>query len=444
MTTIGGAPPRTRRRRTDRLASAWLVAAVVLAAIGIVGRSSLPQPLWTLVHVVTLGVLTNAILQWSWYFARTLLRLSEDDRRAGRDAVIRTVAFNIVLVALFAAMWRGAAMAAAALAVGVALVISWHGMAMLRAGRTRLASRFAVVVRFYVAASAFLVAGSVIASLLSVALLSPDPADWLLGYQDRLTVAHAVVNLGGWVGLSIAGTVVTLGPTMLRTRIDERAVSHAIAALPWLVLGITAAAIAATVGWPPGVGLGLLCFATALLAGIAVPLVRTALAKAPRTYATWTMAAGFGWIVVGLVAVATCAFLASGPADLRAITLPWIAVLLVGGIGQVFIGALTYLLPVVIGGGPRALRSGMVVLETAWPARVALRNSALAVIAATGALTSQVHPWLWSVVLVAFGIDVVLFAVAGARQARSRRADAAAPSHPANPTSPSTSTRRTL
>ena len=175
MTAIDGptraAPPRRRRPRTDRLASVWLVAALVIAGIGLVSRSALPQPLWTLVHVVTLGVLTNAILQWSWYFARTLLRLPDDDPRAGRDAVIRTVAFNVVLVGLFAAMWTARTIAVVAFATGIGAVIAWQGLALLRAARTRLVSRFAVVVRFYVAAAAFLVVGSALAGIIAVAVL---------------------------------------------------------------------------------------------------------------------------------------------------------------------------------------------------------------------------------------------------------------------------------
>jgi nitrite reductase (NO-forming) len=199
------APARTpRRRRTDRLASMWLLAALVIGAIGLGSRSVLPQPLWTLVHVITLGVLTNAILQWSWYFTRTLLRLPDDDHRAGRDAAIRTITFNALLVALFTSMWLGSAIGTACLASAIGFVIAWHGLALLRASRTRLASRFSVLVRFYVVASAFLVVGCAIAGLIAVAMFAPVPPRWILDHRDDLTVAHAVVNVGGWIGLSIA------------------------------------------------------------------------------------------------------------------------------------------------------------------------------------------------------------------------------------------------
>ena len=61
--------------RTDRLTTVWLCLAVLAAGATTVFRTALPQPLWTTIHLVTLGVLTNGILQWSWYFARALLRL---------------------------------------------------------------------------------------------------------------------------------------------------------------------------------------------------------------------------------------------------------------------------------------------------------------------------------------------------------------------------------
>ena len=442
MTAIDGptraAPPRRRRPRTDRLASVWLVAALVIAGIGLVSRSALPQPLWTLVHVVTLGVLTNAILQWSWYFARTLLRLPDDDPRAGRDAVIRTVAFNVVLVGLFAAMWTARTIAVVAFATGIGAVIAWHGLALLRAARTRLVSRFAVVVRFYVAAAAFLVVGSALAGIIAVAMLDPTAPAWTVDLRDRLTVAHALVNVGGWIGLSIAGTLVTLGPTMLRTRIDPHAVNLAVRALPLLVGGIAVAAVAAIGGIMPGVGIGLLLFVAALIPGIAVPLVRTALAKSPSTYATWTMTAGLAWVAVAVTAVSVGAFAAPDAGALRASNLPWIAVLGIGGISQVFVGALTYLLPVVVGGGPAALRAGMAVLETGWPARVAVRNTAIGLLAVTGTTGTDLSTWWWALVLLTFAADVVLFAVAGARQVRVRRA-ALSPAttnvnHPPEPT----------
>ena len=81
-------PTAPRRARTDQMTSAWMVAALVTLAVALVDRHVLPQPLWTMIHVVALGVLTNAILQWSWYFARALLHLPA----GGRAGASRSVA----------------------------------------------------------------------------------------------------------------------------------------------------------------------------------------------------------------------------------------------------------------------------------------------------------------------------------------------------------------
>ncbi|MBN9375910.1 MAG: hypothetical protein J0I40_11100 [Cellulomonas sp.] len=430
MTLAGPGAAAPRRARTDQMTSAWMVAALVVMAVGLAARNALPQPLWTMIHVVTLGVLSNAILQWSWYFARALLHLPAGDRRSGSGARARSVAFNVALVGLVAAMWTASAWGTVVAAGAVGAVIAWHGLALVQAARTRLASRFAVVIRYYVTAAAFLVVGCVLAGFVTVAMFAHGAPAWLLAARDDLTLAHALVNVGGWIGLSMAGTLVTLGPTMLRTRMDPAAVDAAVGALPWLAGGIVAAATAACAGWMPGIGLGLLVFAGAAAVGIVVPLVREARVKAPRSYATWTTSAGLGWVVVGLVAVAVGAFTAPDATALRDHDLPWLAVLGAGGLAQVFIGAMTYLMPVVVGGGPEAAREGMRVLETGWTLRVALRNAALLLVAVSVGGGPGLGTLWWALVVACYAVDVVAFALAGARQARARRTLAGAPPAP--------------
>lgn len=412
----------TRRPRTDRWTTGWLLATLAVTAVGLLHPAALPQPLWSMIHVGALGVLTNGILQWSWYFTRALLHLPPDDVRSGRDATVRSVAFNVVLIGLVAAMWTASTWGTVTAAGLVGVVIGWHGLALLRAGRTALASRFAVVIRYYVVAAGFLVVGCVLAGFLTVSMFARTAPTWLLHARDDLTLAHALVNVGGWLGLSIAGTLVTLGPTMLRTRMDPRAVDDAIGVLPWVAGGVLLAATAATAGLMPGIGIGLLVVLVGLLVGVAVPLVRAALGKAPRAYATWTMTAGIGWALVAVLAVAVNAFRAADASALRDADLPWLAVLGAGGLAQVFVGALTYLMPVVVGGGPEAVRRGMGVLETVWPLRVVLRSTALLLIAVTGAGAGPLRTAWWLLVLAAYVLDVVLFAASGVRQAKARRA----------------------
>jgi nitrite reductase (NO-forming) len=207
---------------------------------------------------------------------------------------------------------------------------------------------------------------------------------------------------------------------MLRTRMAASAARLATAALPWLVSCLTAAAGAALAGWMPGVGLGLAGFAVALALGVGAPLARAGLRAAPGLYETWTVTAGLAWIGVGVAVVAGYAFAARDADALLATVLGWLPLLLLGGLGQVFIGALTYLMPVVIGGGPSCVRAGMAVLELGWPLRVTLRNTALAGLALAPQASHGLRTAWWALVLAGFVLDIVLFAVAGVRQARSR------------------------
>ncbi|MGV8978488.1 MAG: hypothetical protein ACOH17_10630 [Cellulomonas sp.] len=419
-----------------------MLAALATAAVSLTTRGLLPQPLWTSVHVITLGVVTSSVLQWSWYFTRALLHLPAGDTRSGRDATIRMFAFHASLIGLVAAMWAGQVVGTIVGAGAIGTVIAWHGFALVRAARTRLANRYAVIVRYYVAAASFLVVGCILAGFLTVAMFAAGAPAWLLAARDDLTLAHALVNVGGWIGLSIAGTIVTLGPTILRTRIDPAALDLAVGALPALIAGIVVAATAATFGWLPGVGVGLLTFAAAATVGIGIPLAREARAAGPGSFSVWTMGTGLVWAGVGIVAIAVNAFVAPDATALRDANLPWIALLGAGGILQVLMGALSYLMPVVIGGGPGPARVGIAVLETAWPARTALRTAALALVA-IGTLTGGgMQPLWWGLVLGVYAYDVVLLARAGVRQAHARRAllgaaPASAPT-PLTPTSRST------
>ncbi len=417
---------RPRRLRTDRLTTAWMLAALATTAVSLTVRGVLPQPLWTSVHVVTLGVLTSSVLQWSWYFARALLHLPANDRRSGRDATVRMLIFHASLVGLVVAMWTGQVVGTIAGAAAIGTVIAWHGLALVRAARTRLANRFAVVVRYYVAAAAFLVVGCVLAGFLTVAMFAAGAPAWLLAAQDGLTLAHALVNVGGWLGLSITGTIVTLGPTVLRTRIDPAALDLAVGALPALIAGIAGAATAAIAGWMPGVGIGLLAFAAAATVGVGIPLARAARAAGPGSFAVWTMGSGLVWTGVGIAAIAGSAFVAADATALLDASLPWLAVLGAGGVLQVLVGALSYLMPVVIGGGPGPLRAGMAVVEAAWPARTALRTAALVLLAVGTASGSGPQSLWWGLVLAEYGVDVAVLALAGVRQSRARRALAGA------------------
>ncbi|MDN6795243.1 MAG: hypothetical protein L0L69_09395, partial [Propionibacterium sp.] len=455
----------SRVARTDRLTTAWMLAAVLVMALGLGMRGVLPQPLWTMVHVVTLGILSNAILQWSWYFARALLHLPPGERRSGRDNTVRILAFNVALVVLVVGMWGAQVWATILGATLVGLVMAWHGLALLRAARTRLASRFAVVIRYYAAAAAHLVIGATLAGFITVAMFEGGTPSWLLNARDGLTVAHALVGVGGWVGLTMAGTLVTLGPTMLHARLDPAAVQLALGALPVMVVGILGGSTAAVLDWMPGVGVGVLVATLAAAVGIGVPLVRALRARTPSTHPSWSTAAGVLWLLAGAVVVGVNALRVPDAAALRDADLSWLPLVGAGGLLQILVGALSHLMPVVIGGGPSVLRAGIAELERFSVVRLVVRNAALVLLAATmavtavagsgsgtgtqpgsgtgtgigrdasamagagasaaqemGALAGPTRTLWWALVLATYVADIALFARSGMVQARARRA----------------------
>jgi nitrite reductase (NO-forming) len=104
----------------------------------------------------------------------------------------------------------------------------------VRVLRRALPSRFGDTVRYYVATGTALPAGVALGVLLARGGLEEQG-------HARPVVAHALVNLLGWVGLTVVGTPVTLWPTMLRTRIAGGSEQAARRALPVLLAGLAAA-----------------------------------------------------------------------------------------------------------------------------------------------------------------------------------------------------------
>ena len=68
-------------------------------------------------------------------------------------------------------------------------------------------------------------------------------------------------------------------------------------------------------------------------------------------------------------------------------------VLLVGVIGQVLLGSLLHLLPVVLGGGPPAVRGAAAVMERGWLVRLVALNAAVLLVAVPGERTRSAGFW---------------------------------------------------
>ncbi len=420
-------PAKTARQRTDTFTSIWMIIAVAMALVTLVVKNRMPQPLWTMIHLVTLGVLSNGIFQWSWFFARSLARLSADDPRARRHNTIRILIFNACFLLLFVSMWLGWMVGTMIAATGIAAVAAWHGAEMLSVLRERLASRFVIVVRYYVCSASFFVLAALLASFVSATMFSPSIPEALVAMRDRLTLAHALSGVAGWVGLTIGGTAITLGPTILRTRMSPDAVSWGVRVLlPWC-LSLLLAIAGALLGVMPLVGAGILAVGTCAIVGIVCPYAKVLRNKGPREYSAWSFLLGLLWISVGVCALGVASLFVSTPSQLRALTLMWLPIIGIAGFAQLFQGALSYLMPVVIGGGPSVVRIGIAIIDWQYSLRLGLRNSALILelflfFTSESSSVQVLRTAGWLLVIATFVIDVVIYAKTGITQAQARRA----------------------
>ncbi len=355
---------RGRSRLRDLPLLGWLLAAVAVA----VAHRWLPDANWLLLHLVLLGALTHSIVLWSFHFAQTLLR-SPASPPALRQHTLRlglvTGGAAAVLVGVPTTWWP---LVLAGGAV-VAFAVGWHGLALRRMLRGALPARFRVSVRYYLWAAGCLVLGAGLG--ITLAWGWEDP------WHGRLLVAHAVANLLGWVGLTIAGTLLTLWPTMLRTPMDATAERWTRQALPVFGASLAVAVLGALagLGWVAAVGV------VGYLAALALwgrGLLRPARTSPPREFAAASVGAGLVWLVVGL---GWAGWLLATAPDWTAVRegFSWPATALAGGMGvQVLTGALSYLLPSVLGGGPSVVRAGQALFNRGGAFRLLAVNGGLA------------------------------------------------------------------
>jgi nitrite reductase (NO-forming) len=338
---------------------AWLLAALVLATV----HRWIADADWLLLHIVLLGALTQGIVVWSWHFAQTLLHAS-DTHGGRRHQTWRLALLNagaiLVLVGVPTHLWWVTLVGAAI----VALAAAWHGWALWRMLRSALPGRFRVSVHYYLGSAASLVLGAGLGTWL--AFLDDGPL------HGRVLVAHALTNTLGWVGLTLTGTLLTLWPTMLRTRMDERADRWTRRAFPIFAAALLVAVSGALLGWSwlAAGGVGVYLVGLAFWGrGLWGPVRR----RRPSEFAPASVAAGISWLTI---AVAWMGWILASTSDWPRIddAFVWPAATLAIGLLQVLLGASSYLLPSVLGGGPSVVRAGQTWLNRWWLARVAVLN----------------------------------------------------------------------
>ncbi len=384
---------------------------IVLAIVATVVHRDLPMPRWLMIHLLLLGAVTHAILVWSQHFSYALLRSAAtvaDRRMQNARLILANAGAALVFVGVPTEIWAVTLLGAASLIVAV----GWHGVSLIRRARAKLPGRFGRSVRYYIAAAGLLTIGAALGAFLA----SGDAA-------PHLVLAHALINVLGWIGLTVAGTVVTLWPTILRTRADDFAATGAVRALPWLAAGVVVAAAGAALALLPVLALGLGGYLAGLLV-IGVSLWRAARQAPPRTFAALSVGTALLWwagCVATLIVGALVAFVdGSGFAAVVALVDELVPFLAAGFAAQVLIGALSYLTPVVLGGGPTPVRVGTTAFDQLGPLRVAIANVALVVCALPVSSLIRVAASILYVIAMASFLPIMFVAMRAQRRAKAQ------------------------
>lgn len=364
-------------RRASRPVQWWMLALIVV----VLTHQWIPQARWLMVHMVTLGLITTSIMVWGQHFAEALLktRLGEESRpRQVRRILLLTAGVAVTILGMLPSWpWM---VVLGALMVSAALV--WYAVSLGSQVRAALAPRFEFTVKAYIAAACLLPVG---AALGAVMAFSPGEP-----WQGRLLLAHQILNLLGFVGVTVTGTLLTLWPTVLRTRIDLSVAKRAALGLLGMLLGVLGSTTGALLG-SALLGCVFLLGYVGSFVWVAITLVRLGISSArqERTvplplFPVLSIASGMTWFaltVTGLLVLWWRS--ADSPlgtalvaADLQQLTVPFVA-----GFGlQVLFGAMSYLLPVTMRGGPRATTAALAMMSRFAVLRVVTYNLALALL----------------------------------------------------------------
>jgi nitrite reductase (NO-forming) len=357
------APTRGRWALRDYPSLWWLTLAVGIALV----HPFVPEATWLMVHLVLLGALTHAVLVWSMHFGLTVLMSAPNPNERtlqSRRLALLFAGTTLVLVGVPTQFWPVTVIGATVVTVAVV----WHGLSLRRLIRIALPSRFAIVARYYLFAAACLPLGAVFGVLLA---RGPE-GQW----HGRFIVAHSLAMVLGWLGFTVTGTLVTLWPTMLRTRMAEGTVRWSKQALPFFALALAIMIAGALVGRPEVSAAGIVLWLLALLwwGQAMIPPIRQ---HPPRGYAPLAVAAAVIWLVVGLAWVAVLLVRERDWAVVGTDYDPIAAVFAAGFAAQLLSGALSHLVPVVFGGGPRVARAGHLAFNRAATLRLMLINGGL-------------------------------------------------------------------
>ena len=329
-----------------------------------IGGSS--DPKWILVHLLLLGAITNLIFVWSSHFTATLLRLPPETDH--KRYLVRVIILNIGTIGIIVGKIQEIKFLMAFGAVAVVTSACLHARSIQLQIAKALPSRFKKIPRFYITSSLFLVLGGVLGGV-----VSQSPSGDL---KYRVLVAHYSANIFGWIGITVAGTLITLIPTMLRTQLPEKAEHRGYKSLPWMAVSLLSIEFGALLNLRAIAVIGILGYLAAWIFLLS-PHFRFVLQKqSPFSFTSAVFS--ILWLVISLINLAIDVMKSHTwkLVSIRADSLVYM--LGVGFALQIGLGALSYLIPVVLGGGSRNGRQNIIVSNRLKYTRLVVHNVGLA------------------------------------------------------------------
>ncbi|HUG32809.1 MAG TPA: hypothetical protein VMM14_07950 [Acidimicrobiia bacterium] len=308
-----------------RLGALFALVAVTWAVVVLIRGGSWWGPLHAFLAGTVLLAISGAAQMFTitWASApapsRTLATFQRWAVAGGTAVVLIGVTGEIEVL-----IWLGAVAVAAGLA---ALIVSIVG-----AVRRSLLRRFDLSARFYVTAFA----SGVVGVGLGAALGSGSAGNLVVSAR----LVHSHLNFLGLVGLTIIGTL----PTFLPTTAHHRAVSGSEAIVAWW-LGLPGVVLIGAGLWAPAlVGVGSLLIAASALLVLSGILT--------RLWAKGSQRLPFVQVTLGVIWLSVWAIF-DGVGVLQTGTSPvfgaWAGAAVIAGVGQVLIGSLAYIVPVLLG-----------------------------------------------------------------------------------------------
>lgn len=307
----------------------WIAAAALTGALAALTGD--PDLRWLALHLAFLGGVSQLVIGAAQFFACAFLATEPPSRATVR---LELVLWNVAVIAIAVGVPRGITALTGLGGTLVLVALAVFALA-LRQMRVRSLQRAPWATRWYLTAALFLACGAALGPLMTSDVI------WLNG---SLLGAHLALNIGGWFGTAIVGTLHTFYPSLTGTRLRWPRLQMP-TYLAWSA-GVAALAASAAFASDAGATLGW----AMLLAGIAMldaNLIASARSGAVRSPGALIVSAG-QVLLVASIALGLRSSIDAGPlAALLGPDRSAVAALMIGGwIALTVAGSLLHLLTV--------------------------------------------------------------------------------------------------